>query len=215
MAIIYGVAPSPYVRKVMLAHAFKGIPYEFKMAFPGSDDEEFREGSPLGKVPAYRTDDGFAFSDSSVIIAYLEKTSTTNALYPSSPNDYARALWLEEYADTKMMDATAALYYQRVIGPKFFDHTTDDNRVDELQTELIPLVLDYVEEQLGESMWIMGDSVTNADISIGGNLINLHHADFHVNGSRWPKLSEYLSNFMSLDIVQSQLEIETAAFNQA
>jgi len=69
MAIIYGVAPSPYVRKTMLAHAFKGIPYELKVTIPGSDDPEFREGNPLGKVPAYRTDDGFAFADSSVIIA--------------------------------------------------------------------------------------------------------------------------------------------------
>jgi len=49
---------------------------------PGSEDPEFRQASPLRKISAYKTDDGVGFSDSSIIVAYLERTSSNNALFP-------------------------------------------------------------------------------------------------------------------------------------
>ncbi|NMP31234.1 glutathione S-transferase family protein [Thalassotalea sp. M1531] len=214
MATILGVAPSPYVRKVILAHEFKQMPYQLKTVFPGSDDSEFRAASPLGKVPGYITDDGFAFSDSSVIIAYLERTNNQNNLYPQSANDYAKALWLEEYSDTKMTEVTAALYFQRVIGPLFFNHTIDETRCQELCDELIPPVLDYLESELQEDYFV-GEQLSVADVSIGGGLINLFHADFQIDDIRWPKLSQYQQQFMSLDIVQNCIATEKTMFNQA
>lgn len=212
MATIYGVPPSPYVRKVMLAHALKGVVYELAITMPGSDDKEFREASPLGKVPGYRTDDGAAFADSSVIIAYLEKTSPEIKLYPQDANDYARALWLEEYGDTAMTEACAALYFQRVIGPKYFSLETDQARVSELVSELIPAVLNYVENQLGSGDWLVGDTISVADLAIGTNLVNLYHAKFEIDQTRWPKLARFKDRFMSLEAVKAQLTEENAMF---
>lgn len=213
MAILYGVPPSPFVRKAMLVMAYKDVPFEFKVTFPGSDDPEFREASPLGKVPAFRTDDGFGFSDSSVITAYLERAYSQNPVYPADNNDFAKALWLEEFADTKMMDATAALYFQRVLGPKFFNHETDEARVKELEETLIPKQLDYVESQLQEG-WLVNDSFSIADISVGVNLMNLFHADFAIDPERWPKLASYNNRFMSEQQVKGQLAVEQQAINK-
>ena len=214
MASILGVPPSPYVRKVILAHEYKNIPYELNMVFPGSDDEEFRQASPLGKVPAYITDDGFRFADSSVIIAYLEKTNSQQPLYPTDANDYARALWLEEYADTKLTEVSGALYFQRVIGPKFMKQETDNDRCSELTDTLIPRVLDYLEAQLSDSYFV-GDQLTVADIAIGGALVNLKHASFVLGEENWPKLSKFQQMFFALPMVQKCLVNELQMFDNA
>lgn len=210
MAILYGAPPSPYVRKAMLVLAYKDVPFEFKVALPGSDDEEFRDASPLGKVPAFRTDDGFGFADSSVITAYLEKVHTDKPLYPQAPNDFARALWFEEYGDTKLMEVTAALYFQRIVGPAFFNHTTDEERVKQLIDELIPPALDYVESQMSDG-WLVNDSFSIADISVMSNLLNLHRADFMIDETRWPKIAAYNSRMMKEPQVQRQLAAELEA----
>mgnify|MGYP000365597528 CR=1 FL=1 len=215
MPILYGVPPSPYVRKAMLAHAYKNIPYELKAIMPGSDDDEFRQASPRGKVPAYKTDDNFAFADSSVIIAYLEKTSKDKPLYPSNASDYAKSLWLEEWADSELIVATSALYYQKVIGPVFFNHTTDLQRVDEILTDLIPNAFDLLETRLTEQEWLVANEFSVADITVGTCLISLLHANYQIDQSRWPKLFSFNERFLALEIVQEQIVIEKSMINQS
>ncbi len=62
--IVYGSSLSPFVRKVVAFAAEKGIELEVKPVGPGSQDPEFREASPFGKMPGFRDGD-FAISDSS------------------------------------------------------------------------------------------------------------------------------------------------------
>lgn len=215
MSILYGVSPSPFVRKAMLAHAHKNIPYELKMTIPNSDDEEFRQASPTGKIPGYKTDDGVAFADSSVIIAYLERISGDNALYPEKASDYAQALWFEEWGDSELMSVTGALYFQRVVGPIFFKHETDLNRVDEIITNLIPKVFELLESRLTEQDWLIGNNLSIADITIGSCLVNLVLADYKIEQSGWPKLYSYNERFLALPIVQAQIANEKSVLSQA
>lgn len=215
MSILYGVPPSPFVRKAMLAHAYKNIPFEIKITMPGSEDEEFRQASPTGKVPAYKTDDGVAFADSSVIIAYLERISANNSLYPNNASAYAQALWFEEWADSELTQAISALYFQRIIGPKFFNHTTDLKRVDEILTALIPKVFDLLESRLTADHWLVGDELSVADIAVGGCLISLLHADYQIEQVKWPKVYSYNEQFLALSIVKEQIAIEQGVINNA
>ena len=215
MSILYGVSPSPFVRKAMLAHAHKNIPFEMKVTFPSSDDEEFRQASPTGKVPGYKTDDGVAFADSSVIVAYLERISNNNALYPEKASDYAQALWFEEWGDSEMMSATGALYFQKVIGPTFFKHETDLKRVDEILTDLIPKTFDLLESRLTQQSWLIGDKLSIADITVGSSLISLLHANYQIEQSRWPKLYSYNERFLALPIVQDQISNERSVINHS
>lgn len=215
MSILYGVSPSPFVRKAMLVHAHKNIPFELKMTLPSSDDKEFRQASPTGKIPGYKTDDGAVFADSSVIAAYLERISNDNALYPEKASDYAQALWFEEWGDSELMSATGALYFQKVVGPAFFKHETDLKRVDEILTDLIPKVFDLLESRLTENNWIIGDQLSIADITVGSCLISLLHADYKIEQSRWPKLTSYNERFLALPIVQAQIANEQSVINHS
>ena len=214
MAIIYGVPPSPYVRKTLLAHAIKGISAELKPTMPGSDDPEFRAASPFGKIPAYRLNDTTAFSDSSVIIAYLERTNNANSLYPADAAEYAIALALEEYSDTKFSEVVSALYYQRIIGPMFFQHETDQTRVDELLTGLIPTHLDYLESTLAGNTYFVGNSFSVADLSIGSHMLSLYHAKFDIDATRWPSVAAFNNAFLARSEVKEQLAQELAVFGK-
>ena len=214
MATILGVPASPYVRKAMLAHLIKQVPFEIKMVPPGSDDPTFREASPLGKIPAYQTDQGTLISDSSVIIAYLERIHPENALYPENSEKYGQALWLEEYADTKMAEATNALYFKRVEGPAFFDHTTDEERVEQVINELIPPVLDFLESKLISEHYFIGNAMSVADVAIGSNLMSLARAGYEIDGQKWPKVSSFFTNFMALEAAQKQQATEDQIFNR-
>ncbi len=50
--ILFGSSFSPYVRKVLVVAAEKGVDLEVRSVGIGDQDEQFREASPLGKMPA-------------------------------------------------------------------------------------------------------------------------------------------------------------------
>ncbi len=124
MLKIYGIPLSPFVRKVHWALAYKGVEFESVPTMPADDSAEFRAMSPLGKIPAM-DHDGFTVSDSSIIIRYLESQFPEKPLYPSGPENEARVCWLEEFADTKLADACAVFFRERLANPRMMNQPTD------------------------------------------------------------------------------------------
>ena len=91
MPTLYGALGSPFVRKAIVALTEKGIVYDHEQVVPFGPNPEYRKISPLGKIPAFRDGDR-TLADSSVIIAYLERTHPEPPLYPQDAYEYARAL---------------------------------------------------------------------------------------------------------------------------
>ncbi|MDX1649506.1 MAG: glutathione S-transferase family protein, partial [Myxococcota bacterium] len=102
---LIGAGPSPFVRKVRVALAEKGMAYEHDPMVPFGVSDEYRRMHPLGKIPTLRDGDK-VIPDSSAILVYLEAVQPEPALYPEEPYARARAVWLEEYADAGLVDAT-------------------------------------------------------------------------------------------------------------
>jgi glutathione S-transferase len=194
MPTVHGVTPSPFVRKTLAFLAEKGIDYDLAVVppFPPANaTPEYRRMSPLGKVPAYSEGD-FAISDSSVICAYLERTHPKPALYPQDARDYARALWFEEFADSKLAEAIGAAFFQRVVTPRFLQGKPDEAAVQRALTEALPPLLDYLEEQLGDAEYLVGGRFTIADIAVATQFQNLKHAGEGIDARRWPRLAAYV-----------------------
>jgi glutathione S-transferase len=194
MPTVYGISLSPFVRKVRVALAEKGIPYDHDPVIPVNVSPEYRKISPLGKVPAYRDGD-VTLADSSVILAYLERTHPNPPLYPSAPYDYARALWFEEYADGGLVPIIGAkIFFQKVVGPKFFNQKTDEAVVTKAVEEELPPMFDYLESQLAPgATTLVGKQLTVGDISVASMFVNFFHAGYGVDTKRWPKLAAYLA----------------------
>jgi glutathione S-transferase len=190
MATLFGVGLSPFVRKVRVVLAEKGIPYDHDPVIPFNVGADFKQISPLGKIPAWR-DDKVTLADSSIISHYLERTHPKPALYPSDPIDEARALWFEEFADGGLVPiAGPNVFFQRIVGPRFFNQPTDESVVSKALTEQLPPLFDYLESQLSGD-WLVGSQFSIADIAVGSVIVNLRLAGASIDAARWPKLARH------------------------
>ena len=159
---------------------------------PFGQTEEFMKISPLGKIPVYQDGD-FTLPDSSVIIGYLEQTQPEPALYPADPKARARALFLEEYADTRLAESLSAPFVQRVVNKRFLGKEADEDVVREALETKVPPALDYLESQVEGGEGLVAGRFSIADIAIASQFVNFMHGGEKIDPGRWPKLAAHIS----------------------
>ena len=195
MPTLYGSGLSPFVRKVRVALAEKGIAYEHDPVIPGNPDPTFRAMSPLGKIPAFRDGDR-SMCDSSIICQYLERTHPTPPLFPQDAYDYARALWFEEYADTALVEVVGGkIFFPRVVAKMLMGKEPDEAAIQKVIDEELPPRFDYLESKI-DGPYLVGDRLTVADIAVTSPLVNLRLAGVSLDAARWPKLARYVAGHM-------------------
>lgn len=206
MPIIHGANLSPFVRKLRVAMVEKGLPYELKPLIPFGVAAEYKKKSPLGKIPCYEDGD-FVLPDSSCIIAYLEKAHPQPALYPSDPKLYGRALWYEEYADSRMVEIIGTIFFQRVVRKNLMKQEPDQALVNTAIGRL-PEIFDYLEAEIGANEYLVGGRFSIADIAVASPLVNLRHAGERIDAARWPKLAAYAQRIHSRPSFKAMLAEE-------
>jgi len=210
MIKLYGVPLSPFARKALFALDYKGLKYENVPTFPGDESAEFRAMSPLGKIPVLEHD-GFTVPDTSVICRYLDRIAPDKPLYPSDPKLEARACWLEEYADSRLVDTCATLFRERMLKPRMLNQPTDDDVVQDILDNAMPACLTYLESVVPESGYLVGDSLTIADLAVTTCFIQARYGDYDVNGSDAPKVRRYLDQAFASPLVTQRMQAEQAA----
>lgn len=214
MITVHGSPASPFVRKVRVALAEKGLEYTLDPVMPFGPNPEFRKLSPLGKIPAL-TDGDATLPDSSVICAYLERKYPARPLYPSDPYAYGRALWFEEYADSALVAVIGPkIFLQKIVNPMFFDRPCDDAVVEKALNEELPPLFDYLEEQLGGGDGIVDGRFSIADIAISSMIVNLEHAGFGIDAARWPKLAAHVAKVHARPSFSACIAEERAMFGR-
>ncbi len=207
MPTVYGVTFSLYTRKLRAFLAEKGIAYRLDFVAPGDSSPEYRQISPLGKIPAYR-DGEVTLADSSIICAYVERIHPEPALYPSEPYTYARALWFEEYGDSGLAAATGPIVFNKLIAPRFLGQPTDLDAV-ERATATLPSLFDYLESEL-QGEYLLGDLFTIGDVAVVSNFVHLRHVGISADHQRWPRLARYVERVSSRPSFQTLIEEELA-----
>lgn len=190
MITLHGVAGSPFVRKVRVVLAEKRLDYRLDPLIPVPKTEALLRMNPLGKIPVYE-EDGFLLPDSSAICAYLERTHPAPALYPADARAFARALWYEEYGDTRVMEACGPVFFQRFVRPNVLGEATDESAVQATLATVVPPTFDYLESQVGDPAGVVGGRFSIADVALCSPLVNLHAAGESIDAGRWPKLARY------------------------
>jgi glutathione S-transferase len=215
MPTLYGTLGSPFVRKAIVALTEKGIAYEHDPVVPFAPNPEYRKISPLGKIPAFRDGDR-TLADSSVIIAYLERTHPEPPLYPSDPYEYARALWFEEYGDGGLAPILGTkIFFARVIGPRFFNQPADEAIVEKVLDEEVPPLFDYLEKEIGDRKFLVGSRFTIADIGIATSFVNFQLAGCSIDAKRWPKLAAYVEGIHNRPSFKAVIDKEKVMFKAA
>lgn len=194
---LYGVKGSPFVRKALVALEEKGLPYQLETTVSVTPKPpELLALHPLGKIPVLR-DGEVVVPDSSVICAYLEKKFPSPALYPDAPAELAKALFLEEYADTRMFEVLGPILFERVVKRFVMKQAPDEARVARLLEHELPGVLDYLESQLpGEGETVL-PRFGIADVALGAQLGTLALADVELDARRWPRTARYCAALLA------------------
>jgi len=218
--VIYGTKGSPFVRKVEIVLAEKGVPFELENVLPFRQPDWFHEISPARRVPVLRDrsvgKEGKAgtIPDSSAICAYLERRFPEPALYPADDYDYARALFLEEFCDSELGPRVGMGMFRPMIFPRMSGKEPEVEKARETLHEKFPRFFDYFEGELeaGAGAYLVADAFSIADIALATQLVNIGHAAGWVDGSKWPRLAAFDERMRARPSIAACVESELALF---
>lgn len=203
-ATIIGSPVSPFVRKVLVVCALKGIEIEIDPIVAFFANNTFEEISPVRRIPVYR-DERVTLCDSSVICQYLEDRYPSPSVYPADIAQRAEARWLEEYADTRMSDVCLwRIFNAAVIGPAIWGRPRDKEAIARVLATEYPAVMNYLESRLPPEGNFFG-ALSIADIAIEGIFPNLGWARVEPDAERWPRVAAWVARlraqepFLSLE----------------
>ena len=207
MLKIYGVPISVHTRKVLVAARAKKVPFESVPVIPFAPPADWDRLSPTGKIPV-ATDGDFTLPDSSVICAYLERTNPAPALYPAEPRAYAKALWLEEYADgTLFRDVVHGLFFQKVIRPNILKQSSDATAIVAIETQALPKAFGYLESAAAAGD-LAADRFGIGEIAVTSNLVNFHYLGYAIDARRYPRLAAFFKKQTALPAMAAALAAE-------
>jgi glutathione S-transferase len=101
MIKLHGFSSSNYYNVPKLALLEKGIAFEEVVSYTGVGPKyipEYLDKSPLGKVPAMETSEGF-ISESRAILEYIERTYPQHSLLPATAFDIAKVQELSQFIE--------------------------------------------------------------------------------------------------------------------
>lgn len=207
--ILYGSTMSPFVRKVVAFAAEKSIALDIKAVGIGDPDPKFRAASPFGKMPAL-DDDGFTLADSSAICHYLEAKHPDPALIPAEAKARGRTMWFDEFADTILFACGGAMFFNRVVAPRFLGREGDLAAADTAERVTLPPLLDYLEGVIPDSGFLVGDALTLADLAVASPFANLAHCGVTIDAGRYPKVARYTAGILARPSFAGSIARETA-----
>ncbi len=181
---IFGFPISPYVRKVHLVAAEKGVAVEMVLGNPREPLPEFLAASPFRKIPALQDGD-FTLCDSTAIVTYIDAKHPEVPIFPTDPAARGKAIWFEEFADTMMTAAGGKVVFNRFVGPKLLGLPGDEVAAEQGVQELEP-ILAYLESQAPAAGWLAGSEFSIGDIAVAAVLRSLGYVGLEPDPATHP-----------------------------
>jgi len=208
--ILYGSSLSPYVRKVLAYAGEKGIELDLQPTGFPNHSPEYAEASPFKKMPALRDGD-YTLPDSTAIIHYLEAKFPDPALIPAEPRARGKVIWFDEFSDTILTACGAKMFFNRIVAPRFIGRPGDLAAADTAEREELPPILDYLERVVPDAgKYLVGDTITLADIAVASPFANLAHLCCEIDPGRHGRVRAYVDSILSRPSFAPWIEREAA-----
>lgn len=166
MLKLISATPSPYARKVRIALAEKGIPFELITEVPWNSTTQTPQHNPLEKLPVLILDNGKSIYESHYILEYIE-AKYTNVLQLLPRNDVDGALFAKqvEVVADGICDALVLLFFERQRG--------EGKRSEEWmarQRRKVDGGLKALADWIGDKRFFVNDAFGLADVAAGAAL---------------------------------------------
>ena len=112
MLQVISATPSPYARKVRIALAEKGIPFELRTEVPWDSTTATPRYNPLEKLPVLITEDGEGIYESRYILEWIEAKFPQPTMLPDELDDRLFARKVEVVGDG-VCDACVLMFWER------------------------------------------------------------------------------------------------------
>jgi glutathione S-transferase len=207
MITIHGVPISVHTRKAIVTAHLKGIDHKVDPVIPFDPPANWEALSPTGLIPVMQDGD-FTLGDSTAICGYLDRQQPAPSILPNDPRQLGRTLWFDAYAgDTVFRNVIHGLFFQKIIRPAILKQPTDPAAIDAILTNAQPKIFAYLEAQAGGD-FLVGASLTLADIAIVSNLVNYQYLGFAIDPGRYPRLARYARGVIGQDAFRQALANE-------
>jgi len=164
MAIeLYWGSGSPFAWRVMLTLEVKGLVYESKLLEFSKGEHKtpaYLQLNPRGKVPTLK-DGNFVVYESLAIMSYLDRKYPSPPLFGNTAEETGLIWRTISECESYLTSAS-----DKVVRPLFFNNGLD--KVDEIQqaAQAIRQELKRLDERLATANWLVGQSITAADIAV-------------------------------------------------
>jgi glutathione S-transferase len=210
MLTIHGVPLSVHARKVIVTALLKNMDYKVEVVIPVIPDNppaNWSSLSPTGLIPVLQDGD-YTLADSNAICLYLEKKQPAPPILPGDAHAYGRALWFDAYAGgTILRHVVRPLLVHNVVNPNINKMPADKAVIDNVLNTVQPKILGYLDGQI-DGKYLVGDSLTLADIAIVSNFIVYQYMGYRIDAARYPRLARYLKEIAATDALATALEDE-------
>ena len=157
---LISATPSPYARKVRIALAEKGLPFELLTEVPWHSTTSTPRYNPLEKLPVLLLPDGSSVYESSYILQYLELKYPQTPLLPDDIDGKLAARKLEVLCDG-ICDAVVLTLFEKMRAgggsPEWL--ARQRRKIDGGLAEMAKIV--------GSRQWATGNSFSLGDIAVG------------------------------------------------
>ena len=157
---LISATPSPYARKVRIALAEKGLPFELLTEVPWDSTTSTPRYNPLEKLPVLLLPDGTSVYESSYILQYLELKHPEVPLLPDDIDGKLAARKLEVLCDG-VCDAVVLSLFEK--------KRADGGSPEWLarQRRKIEGGVAEMAKMVGSRAWAVGDRFSLGDIAVG------------------------------------------------
>lgn len=186
-------APHIILHEAGLPHDSAKVDIRAKKLADGSD---YLRINPKGAVPALELDDGQVLTENAVILQYIADKAGAFELLPQ-PGDLRRYRVLEwvNFVATELHKSFGALF-----NPASGDEAKQSAR------DLIAKKLDFVEQQIGDQPYLLGDHFTLPDAYL---FVILGWTEkMGIGIDRWPRLAAFRKRVGGRESAREVLEFE-------
>jgi glutathione S-transferase len=162
--VIHSIVGSPFGRAVLLALEEKRIPYRLAPVAPGSQrTPEHLARHPFARVPILEHGD-YRLFETQAILRYVDRAV---AECPLTPTDIRTAGLMDQLMNINdwylFQGVGNVIVFQRIIRPRLLGQAPDEAAIAAAMPRA-HLVYDVLARQLGDQAYLVGESVTLADL---------------------------------------------------
>lgn len=197
---LISATPSPYARKVRIALAEKGIPFELLTEVPWNDDTSLPQFNPLEKLPVLILDHGTTVYESSYILEWLERKYPAPPLLPPDDDGILAAKRCLVLADG-VCDAFLLVFFERRRPPEHQSAPWIARQMRKIEGGMAELA-----HLTAGRDYVVGDRFTLGDIGIGCVLgyFEVRFPEFDWR-ARHPDLARYFAGLSARESFRATL----------